>query len=316
MPITATLPLAGTVVVAPGGATAVIALSLLALALWLRTRRAVSGTTLLAAWGWTGVTLAAQSAAAWACTRGETGLPAAWSYLAAVTVFGPTMAVLGAKRPQHRAWQWIVLVLLIVLAMPGLEALLFGRQSVLLHVVPAALAGLLIALAVFNYLPTRFWLGVICLGVGETLLMAPYLPGAVLLMPEPKPVVALACEVLAMAVAACSRRSRSALSPIDRTWRDFRDSVGAIWALRVQERFNAAARQHAWPLELGWSGLTTVDGRQARLVPQEATSRSPGSIARRDALPERTLRMLLCRFVSEAWIKRRQQSAGAAGEQH
>jgi hypothetical protein len=275
---------------------------LLGLVLWLRAWRWVSGSTLAAAWAWIGVTLAAQIAAGLADDSSQS----AWGYLAAITVFGPTMAVLGAKRPQHRAWQFVVLVLLVVLAMPGLEALVFARRAVEVHGLHASLMALLIAIGVFNYLPTRFWPAALCAGAGQALLLGPYLPGVSALLPAPEPVAALVCEVLAAAMVTGLRQwTGGASQPIDRLWTDFRNSLGAIWALRVQERFNVAARQHAWPVRLEWSGLQTVDQASDPAQAGSAVADARDSAARRQAVAERTLRMLLHRFVSESWNQRR-----------
>ncbi len=83
--------------------------------------RSLEGTTLRAPWYWT-------LAAVVAPGRGRVfrrAVPLSAShvrYLAAVATFCPLMAVLGAKRPQDRPWQFVVLSLWIVLALPGLQA--------------------------------------------------------------------------------------------------------------------------------------------------------------------------------------------------
>lgn len=292
--ITVSLLLIQTIVLIPGRAVLTGLVGLLGLALWLRARSRLSGLTLMAAWAWTGLTLAVQTAAALVAATGKPGGQPGWSYLAAITVFGPTMAVLGAKRPQHRAWQLIVLVLLVVLAMPGFEALLFGRREITVHGLLGGLMVLLIAIGVFNYLPTRFWPAALMMGFAEAVLLAPYLAAAH--VRDARPTLALAIEVGAAVLATrfCWRPTRAA-SDIDRLWIDFRNSLGAIWALRVQERFNAAARQHAWPVVLHWSGLKAAD----------SGSEPRASESVRNDVPERTLRMLLRRFVSDAWIQRR-----------
>ena len=92
-----------------------------------------------------------------------------------------------------------------------------------------------------------------------------------------------------------SRRETAAANRYDRLWLDFRDSLGMLWALRVQERINAAARQHGWNLELAWSGFRSGAG-DAQLT---AIDRAI------EAGLRTTFRGLLRRFVSGSWIGER-----------
>ena len=81
----------------------------------------------------------------------------------------------------------------------------------------------------------------------------------------------------------------------DRLWFDFRDTFGLFWALRVQERVNAAAQQYDWPLELTWTGF------------RDTADQSP--LAAIDPAIEpalrTTLKGLLRRFVTNQWIAQR-----------
>ncbi|MES1213155.1 MAG: hypothetical protein ABUL64_01075, partial [Singulisphaera sp.] len=85
-------------------------------------RRYVRGTTLVAPWCWAIVAVALVAAVDGAALLSGSGMTPAWlsaaRYLAAIATFCPLMAVLGAKRPQDRAWQLIVLALWFVLALP------------------------------------------------------------------------------------------------------------------------------------------------------------------------------------------------------
>jgi hypothetical protein len=80
-------------------------------------------------------------------------------------------------------------------------------------------------------------------------------------------------------------RRRKARTPLDRVWLDFRDLLGTMWALRVLERINAASSQNGWGARLTWRRWIVSQ------APPEALQRS--------------LRMLLRRFVSEQWIDER-----------
>ena len=88
-------------------------------------------------------------------------------------------------------------------------------------------------------------------------------------------------------------RRRGARQPLDRLWLDFRDLVGTLWALRVAERINTASAQCGWSARLGWHGWT-LDGPPP-------------------AAMERSLRMLLRRFVSPQWIDQRLRPSAECG---
>ena len=62
--------------------------------------------------------------------RGPT-FPKRRRFAAAVLSFAPTMALLGAKRPQNGAWQFVVITLWAILALPAFEVLLRGRGEAL-----------------------------------------------------------------------------------------------------------------------------------------------------------------------------------------
>jgi hypothetical protein len=93
-----------------------------------------------------------------------------------------------------------------------------------------------------------------------------------------------------------SRRPTQAAS-WDRLWIDFRNTFGAVWGLRVMERFNVALRANDCALQLTWHGLEPEQsdpaGSSVSLRPEIETA-----VARH-------LRPLLRRFVSDAWIASR-----------
>jgi hypothetical protein len=77
---------------------------------------------------------------------------------------------------------------------------------------------------------------------------------------------------------------------------DFRNAFGAAWGLRVQERFNALAQRHRWPVYLTWHGFRPLGGA---LGPERP---DPVSADRLEALLVEALRSVLWRFVSPRWI--------------
>jgi hypothetical protein len=107
--------------------------------------------------------------------------------------------------------------------------------------------------------------------------------------------VALGLIVAAMLWAAWKGRRTTASDGYDRLWIDFRDAFGLLWALRVQERVNAAAAMYGWPFMLVWSGFVETESGQ----PIAAFSPETEKALRQN------LKGLLRRFVSPEWIGER-----------
>ena len=148
---------------------------------------------------------------------------------------------------------------------------------------------ILITLGTLNYLPTRFGLSSLLWAAGEVALLALTYP-------------VRRCWV-----------GRGRGSPWDCSWRpwrspgcevvappakipwivcgaDFRDSYGAVWAMRIAERVNTAAAEQGWGQRLDWSGFSQNQAGSPVFDPD-----SP------DPLLEH-FRSLLRRFVSNDWI--------------
>lgn len=218
--------------------------------------------------------------AAWARARGSTIRHAlawailawlAWLYCAArstdlsrltalALTGGAGVAVLGARRPAVVAWHFVVATLLLVLGLARAESWLTGGD---LHVQGARLIFLagLIGVVLVNYLPTRYWPGAGLLGVACGLALSRWY-GCMTADVE------YAAAGLAPWTAWLSARlTREPDDAFDREWRRFRDTFGAVWAQRLREQFNAAARNAKWEAELHWSGLTpTGDATDEQLA--------------------------------------------------
>lgn len=260
-------------------------------------RRNVRGTTLVATWWWS---LAALIAAvggelliAWQVLADDT-VAESLRYAARVLLLCPTISLLGVKRPQDGPWNFIVLSLWGVLALPAAEALFLNTgQPLEVHGFRSWFVLALIFVSLVNTLPTRHWLAALAAVGGQTLLLFDYLPLAVL----PGPLTEFGFGLLAVAaiLVALQGPRRTAATPLDRLWLDFRDCFGLFWGLRVQERLLATGRQAQWPVVLHWTGWTTPDGQPLREdLPEDH---------RRAILV--TFRGLLWRFVSNEWIDRR-----------
>lgn len=219
-------------------------------------------------------------------------------YLAAVSTLAPFVALLGAKRPQNRAWQWIVAALLLLLALQSLKAIVIDHGAPPTpHLAWRSLLAVLLAASWVNYLPTRNCGAATLIFAGQICLLADYLPLAGSWEPRAAwGLIMLAAGVLAAAVQAKRQRASPAAptegpfdtASLDRVWLDFRDAYGALWALRVAERMNAAARQYGWPLHLSWRGFQPLDAQRT-------------SDRQTEEALDRAFRAILSRFVDAAW---------------
>jgi hypothetical protein len=275
----------------------VTVLGLAALALC---RGRLAGTTLLAPWNWTFASLAVAGATASIVSiQPATGWRSQVLYVAGALSFCPLMALLGAKRPQDRAWQFVVLTLFVILLLPSGQALLDApRASPELHIVWRCFLWALIALGVLNGFGTRFWRSAAAWGAGQAFLLAQYLF-------TPWDDLSAVVGVVFLAAAAISGPLGVAHSPRqesgwNRVWLDFRDHFGTLWALRVMERFNAAATLSAWNVRLHWSGFTVLDASRTANSDQGDIVEpvlSEGA--------ETSFRGLLRRFVDADWVDAR-----------
>lgn len=315
-------------------ALTLIALAVLSFATAARLRPVLRGTTLVPAAWWIAASVAAVTGLELSLVVGRIATSSAWvgplRFAVATTVFCPWMAVLGARRPHDRAWQWIVLSLWVILALPAAEVLLLQRgQHLEIHTARAWFLWLLIAVGVVNWLPTRMWGASLLGGAAQTLLLAEYLPG----LGRSWGADGVAWALIAMIGAALwiAARARPTVEPpapsLSRAWRDFRDLFGALWALRLLERISAAAHAGRWPVTLHWDGFERVadlsDERretEARESDAKLHHESPHECDRSDAAKPRAaaadptrdcqplqiaIDNLLRRFVEDEWLRER-----------
>lgn len=303
----------------PIAAALVSAAAVVALLAVVRARAAVRGTTLVAAWGWLVAGLVAAVGVAVAevydPARGASALPAL-RYVAGLMLVAPTMALLGAKRPQHAAWQWIVLTLLVVLALPLVEAWAFaGRVDPALHTLRQGFLAVLVLTGLANHLATRFAGPAACLAAAQGWLLADQLPGLQYLAAFELRGVAAVVLLAAGLVAAwwLGRRDRSG-PPLDRLWLGFRDAYGAVWTLRVAERVQMELGPAAARVRVGWWGIQVDVVERNESNPAAGGGAGvwrplracPEALAAADAARLRqAMTTLLRRFVDRAWIDAR-----------
>jgi hypothetical protein len=303
---------------------------------WLRL--AARGTTMLYAWGWACVAAAGIAGVEFAIALPEelaltsdAYKPA--RYLAAILLFCPLMSVLGSKRPHEQAWQWIVLSLWGILALPALEWLALRRAPALeISGVRGWFLLLLVGMAAIHWLGTRLTVAGALLAaaqscalwewlplggtpvepwISHTLLLAALAAGTrALRSPSPAKMlsggadVSQTCETVGydrsdVPVRFSNTESESTIAR-DRVWRDFRDRFGTLWAFRFMERVNSAAALANWTVRLEWNGFQT---------PRRVGNGEESVAASTENDPEtgvnQVLWNLLRRFVSPDWCQAR-----------
>jgi hypothetical protein len=287
-------------------AMAPLAIAAVGFAALARGFRAVGGTTLRAPWWWAAGSLAAvagSEAVIAILSIDQTAGAAQLRLAASTTTFLPLVALLGAKRPQDRAWQFIVLAFWVMLALPAGQAWLLKPESPpAMHGLWSGFVLLLSVIGCTNYLPTRFWPAAMLTAAGQIVLHWRYLPLTGAAQSDGLSSWGLGLLTAALvAAAASSRQGRPRGDPLDQLWVDFRNQYGVVWGLRVAERVNASAKMYGWDVSLGWHGFATNGGCSVEVIPAEVR-----------AGIEAALRTLLRRFVSAEWIDRRLAAPGPA----
>ena len=224
----------------------------------------------------------------------------------------PAMSLLGAKRPQHGVWQFIVGTLAAVLALPTASAVLI-RPGALpdLHILGRVLLPILVTVGWMNFVGTGRSIAATLIAVGHIGLIWPLLPGIQLETALPQAVLDLAAigcmtlgGVLALIqtlVALSRRRVAQAISDesleenamfasrVNNCFVPLRETLGAAWTLRLIERFDLLATRRGWPVRLTFKGVEfTQDKKSLNWQPDAA----------------RAVEALLRRFVSTGWLKR------------
>ncbi|MFM9058075.1 MAG: hypothetical protein ACKOSQ_02920 [Planctomycetaceae bacterium] len=217
----------------------------------------------------------------------------------------PAMSLLGAKRPQHGAWQFIVAALAVVIALPAVSAALVRPGTAPdVGLLWRGFLVVLVAVGWMNFAATRRAVAATLVAAGHLLIARHCLPFAPPASggTDARPDLVAACLIaggaaLAAAQGAWRRPPAGARAWIDRPYLAIRETLGAAWALRIAERFNALAAERGWPCRLGFAGL------------------DPGAAAdgpwRPDA--ERAFRAILRRFAAPDWLARHAPPENADG---
>lgn len=265
--------------------------------------RPLRGTTLVGPWLWgiiSGVLMTLAPLASFPTLQTDVGLTTLLTYAAGVSTLCPLVALLGARRPQHSAWQFVVATLYAILLVPAVQGGRVGGE-IIIDAPWSWFLLALIAVGCINALFTRYWPAAGALATGQLLLLAPYLfpittptwfPQQIRLLAALGLLISTVLLLWWRATAVLKSPAWRSVEPLDRLWLDFRDAFGALWALRVLQRVNAAASQYGWPIELTWDGFyDRVANRPATGIPAEVR-----------AGVEHVMRTVLWRFMSEQWM--------------
>ena len=278
----------------------------------------VRGTTAVPAAAWAALAaamLAGEAAATAAGWLVEPASQSAMRLVVAALAVCPTMSLLGAKRPQHGVWQFIVATLAFVLALPAVTSTLVrpgGLPDV--HLLERFFLPILVILGWMNFAATRHAAAAVLVAAGQLSLMWIFLPGVEQGQPLSAGADAAAATVVASGAVLAVVQSAwwpagmasttgiagttgmtgtagagSLAAIIDRPVLAMRETLGAAWTLRIAERFNAVAAERGWPCRLRFTGLV-VDSQAA------------GGLWEREAI--RCVRSLLRRFASPGWLHR------------
>lgn len=268
----------------------------------------VRGSTAMPAAAWAVTAAAAFLAEAVARAAGQLTDPATAAVvrlIVAALAVCPTMSLLGAKRPQHGVWQFIVGTLAFVLALPALSAVLVRPGSMPdVHLLQRGFFAVLVGVGWMNFVGTRHGLAATLVSAGLAGLVRGFLPGGDLEWDRGQGagdgVDAIAAGLVAAGAIVAAwqstwspargRGSEGFAAAIDRPFLALRETLGAAWTLRIAERFNSVAAERGWPCRLQFSGVASDAGRE-----------SPAGWERE---AHRCFRALARRFVSEAWLAR------------
>jgi hypothetical protein len=295
--------------------------------------RRARGTTLLAPLVWSLLSLTLVVAAYLYLLQPTRYLPAIHQHddlwlIALCASFCPLLALLGAKRPQNRMWQWIVVSFWIVAALPALQSLvLHPHEPLEVSSLWSWFYSILLLLGAANFFPTRYALPALLITAGQIILFLPYLPVG-LTFPD-QPLVGLTlisagiCLVQSLSkrpVKEKSHQQMAILSRWNRIWIDFSNAYGLVWGVRVMDRIESILQSTDAQAWLQWSGFRSAsrqDDQAEDAFGEENLKSHPFTASNPEqAVPEQkiqnplapaesSIRSLLLRFVSNEWIDSR-----------
>lgn len=284
--------------------TLTLVATLLAAAILLLRFRTAAATMLFIPWAWAVGTFAVIAAANWYAILAQQnrfglfgGTYGALHFFAACGTLCPFVALIGAKRPQHSAWSFVVLAFWGMISLPAVEVLLLHPgQDLEINSIRSWFLLALILAECCNFALTRYGISSLLLAAAQFFWLGPWLPWRFAPLWLDREVAGQLCLSAAIISAwLISLRETKSTNAFDALWSDFRDSFGLFWSLRLIERVNDTAKQAGWDFDLGWNGFRTKSDFQT-------LSKLPAEI---DAALRNCLQGSLRRFVSPEWIAQR-----------
>lgn len=245
---------------------------------WWVVWKKIRNTSLRDAWCWL---LIAWVCWVWVGLAPHMGQPLSpWRYIALSVSAGFLTAILGARRPGMRAWNFVTFGLLAVLFLPLLEQ---PWQAPRWHLDEPRLLfmSVVLGMGLLNYLPTRFFPSTLIVAISLFWEVWGLREGTRLRDPHWHLGLTLSGLATAAWLGMLSENRVVAVGENDRLWLRFRDHFGVVWTLRAQEQFNAAARCAGWPVILTWQGLETNPNPDGMPPSSEEISRLLSSVLKR-----------------------------------
>jgi hypothetical protein len=203
-------------------------------------------------------------------------------YIAASITACAGVAVLGARRPGAVAWNGVVVGLLAVLLLPLAQASFTGGE-VFVNPIARWFLTILLVVVIGNYSPTRLLPGALALLLGSVSEVWELHRNSVIADLRWSVVLAALSPWLAAAGVRLWKPASS--NAADQLWQEFRDSFGAIWALRLQDQFNYSTQHLGLELALGWNGVRPLKMRPITAGEQTASLDLLVALLQRFGLP-------------------------------
>jgi hypothetical protein len=196
----------------------------------------------------------------------------------------PIVAVLGAKRPQDRGWQWVVLTQWLVMVWPAAQALANpAGPRVELATLWKLFVVAVISLGPLNYLATRNAIATLLTAAGQVILFAEFLgfAGA----NDWHLPMALTCFLMAAVIVTATKAKKvddaESCGAQTARWLSFRDAYGAFWGLRILQRVNETAGLRQWPVQLTWHGFERLGDESPEAVQEAEIEQAMDTLLRR-----------------------------------
>ncbi len=231
------------------------------------------------------------------------------AYSGAVFLLAPFVAILGARRPRTGAWNWFVLLpMLLVLHWPVVTTATGSGLSGFELPTPMMLGCVLVlTMGLGNSFGTRFTLPAILIAIGMCWVLKTItfesrgdagddalISDALVVAAGAYGLAAIVFLVRNTAVQKPERspgESASTLDDLNRMWLDFQNLFGIVWAKRVMDRLNQFSSRERWPYQVQLYGF-------------ESKPELPGNPAIESAMLDR-VRWVMRLFVDPEWLDER-----------